>query len=188
MQKWPVARRGLGRFERTTADLLILRATCNTGAGFVAAFQEGSMRSNVCRFLFAVVPFATCASLCGSARAAPGSPFDGSWQATLACKVTPDGLGKPYSWDFTGAVRNGFVTMQHGQKGMRASAALSGKIGAGGDAMLRLNGIAGDAGYNIGYLKAGTPIHFSASVHFDATHGDGSRDDGRDCALHFMKQ
>jgi len=145
------------------------------------------MKRSVRKILLGVVPAIACVSAGGPAHAA-ASPFDGSWQATLDCMVTRDGLGKPFSWDLRGDVRNGFMTMQHGRTGMQNSGTLTGKIGAGGDAMLHMNGIAGDPSYNIGNVKAGSPIHFSASVHFDATRGDGARNEGRDCALHFIKQ
>jgi hypothetical protein len=64
---------------------------------------------------------------------------------------------------------------------------LNGSIGAGGDATLTMTGRTGVPAYAVKHVAKHSPIHYTASAHFDATSGSGKRIQQRSCDLSFAK-
>jgi hypothetical protein len=145
------------------------------------------------RIIVAIFKASACIGL-GAAMASPGdvafavgsSPFDGNWTVGIYCTVAPDGA-KAYRWELTAAVQGGALSGQYGDVGAINSGTLTGKIKPSGDAVLRMKGRTGDAGYTIGKVNPGSPYQYTANVHFDGAHASGKRNEGRECTLDFSK-
>jgi len=128
---------------------------------------------------------AACPSL--PAQSAGNQVFDGTWNVAVACAKAPDGA-LPYSWLFSAEVRRGAVLGHYHKPETVPSGTLSGQIGADGAALLIMQGLTGDNTYTLGNVSPGTPFHYTITAHFDAGHGTGKRNEGRDCALDFVKR
>jgi len=114
------------------------------------------------------------------------SPFDGAWSVVVACSDFGDVKG--YTLRFPANVRGGrfsgrFVnptdSLNYGD--------LTGAIAASGDALLTMNGSAGAPDLNLHHAARYSRMHYTASVHFDATSGSGKRIEERPCSLSFAK-
>jgi hypothetical protein len=121
------------------------------------------------------------------ALSAANQVFDGTWNVSVACAQAPDGA-LSYSWLFSAEVRRGTISGNYNKPGTVPSGTLSGQIGAGGDALLIMQGLTGNTGYTLGKVNPGTPFHYTITAHFDAGHGTGKRNEGRGCALDFVKR
>jgi hypothetical protein len=124
---------------------------------------------------------------CLTAQSAAYQVFDGTWNVTVACAKAPDGA-LPYSWYFQADVRKGAMLGHYQKPEAIPSGTLSGQIGADGDALLLMEGLTGDVGHTLGKVNPGTPFRYSITAHFDANHGTGKRNEGRACALDFVKR
>jgi hypothetical protein len=113
-------------------------------------------------------------------------PFDGSWNVIVACAVAPDGA-KGYTWQFAAQVRDGSLIGQYNQPGNIPSGTLSGQIQPTGEAHLTMNGLTGEPDYSLSRVRAGSPIHYTATAQFTARAGTGRRDQARSCDLTFSK-
>ena len=120
----------------------------------------------------------------GPSLAAGG--FDGAWNVELSCPAYGEAEG--FVWRFPARVSGGHLS----GKWVSSSDAmnyqvLTGNIGAGGDALLTMNGRTGASNYTIHHDAPHTTSHFTASVHFDATSGSGRRNEHRPCDLRFSR-
>jgi len=122
--------------------------------------------------------------LSGERTAAQGQ-FDGAWAVQQTCPTV--GNAKGYTLNFDMAVTGGQVLGQRGPKGAPDSSTLAGQIGADGTAHLRVDGLTGDASYNIGGTSAGQPYSFPVSATFHQESGTGTRTDSRPCTFAFRK-
>jgi hypothetical protein len=113
--------------------------------------------------------------------------FDGTWNVSVACAKAPDGA-LPYSWLFSAEVREGAILGHYHKPETVPSGTLSGHIGVDGDALLVMQGLTGDNPHTLGHVGPGTPFHYTITAHFDADHGTGKRNEGRACALDFVKR
>jgi hypothetical protein len=121
------------------------------------------------------------------AQSAANQVFDGTWNVTVACAKAPDGA-LPYSWLFPADVRGGAILGHYQKPEAVPSGTLSGQIGADGDASLIMQGLTGNIGHTLGKVTPGTPFRYTIKAHFDAQHGTGNRNEGRACALDFVKR
>lgn len=128
---------------------------------------------------------AACPSLL--AQPAGKQVFDGTWNVTIACAKAPDGA-LPYSWLFPADVRRGAVLGHYNKPETVPSGTLTGQIGADGEALLFMEGLTGKIGYTLGKVSPGTPYRYTIKAHFDADHGTGKRNEGRACAVDFVKR
>jgi hypothetical protein len=131
------------------------------------------------------VLFAACPSF--PARSAGSHVFDGMWNVSVACAKAPDGA-LPYTWLFSAEVRGGALLGHYKSPGTVPSGTLSGQIGGDGSALLIMQGLTGDYGHTLGGVGPGKPYHYTVTAHFDADHGTGKRNEGRDCAVDFVKR
>ena len=114
------------------------------------------------------------------------SPFDGTWSVVVVCSDVGDVKG--YTWNFPAHVRGGQFSGKFVNSDDSLNyGVLTGAIGASGDALLTMNGSAGSPVYNIRHAPQYTKIHYTASAHFDATSGSGTRTEQRPCSLSFTK-
>jgi hypothetical protein len=112
--------------------------------------------------------------------------FDGSWNVTVISPTEGDVEG--YVWQFPARVQNGRLSGKYVNPNDPGNyGALSGAIGAGGDALLTMTGRTGVPAYSVKHVAKHSPIHYSASAHFDATSGSGKRVQQRSCDLSFAK-
>jgi hypothetical protein len=121
------------------------------------------------------------------AQPAGNQVFDGTWNVTVACAKAPDGA-LPYSWLFSAEVRRGAIVGHYQKPEHVPSGTLSGQIGTNGDASLIMQGLTGNTGYTLGKIDPGSPFHYTITARFDAKHGTGKRNEGRDCGLDFVKR
>jgi hypothetical protein len=128
---------------------------------------------------------AACLSL--PAQSAANHVFDGTWNVSVACAKAPDDA-LPYSWLFSAEVSRGAILGHYHKPGTVPSGTLSGQIDADGDALLIMQGLTGNIRYTLGNVNPGAPFHYTITAHFDADHGTGKRNEGRDCALDFVKR
>jgi hypothetical protein len=121
------------------------------------------------------------------AWSADNQVFDGTWNVTVGCAKAPDGA-LPYTWLFLAEVQRGSMLGYYHKPGTVPSGTLSGQIGAGGDAVLTMQGLTGNTNYTVGYLNPGTPFRYTITSHFDSAHGTGKRNEMRNCVLDFVKR
>ena len=128
---------------------------------------------------------AACPSL--PAQSAGNQVFDGTWNVSLGCAKAPDGA-LPYTWSFSAEVQRGSILGYYNKPGIVPSGTLSGQIGAGGDALLIMQGLTGNTNYTVGYANPGTPFRYTITAHFDSANGTGKRNEMRNCVLDFVKR
>lgn len=113
--------------------------------------------------------------------------YDGTWNVNVNCPDSDDAKG--YTWDFTAEVSGGHISgkwVSSHDSGNHV--VMTGAIGASGDALLSFNGSTGPSEYAVHHLAPHSPLHFTASAHFDARSGSGSRNGHwRACSLAFSK-
>jgi hypothetical protein len=112
--------------------------------------------------------------------------FDGGWNVTVNCPTEGDVDG--YVWQFPARVQNGRLSGKYvNPRDPENYGVLSGAIGAGGDATLTMTGKTGVPAYSVRHVAKHSPIHYTASAHFDTTSGSGKRVEQRSCDLSFAK-
>jgi len=113
--------------------------------------------------------------------------FDGSWQTTVSCEPSRGAFG--YSFRFESAVADSVLHGLHGTEGEPSSLKIDGKIGADGASKLYAIGHTGSKEYVPGRdTPRGTEYSYNIDAHFDGTHGNGTRVEGRPCTFTFEKQ
>jgi hypothetical protein len=130
-----------------------------------------------------IVALSTVAA--GSASLA-ATPFDGRWSVALHCPSAPDGA-KPFSWQFSGVVKDGVLAAEHGVLGRPAYLSVHGSIEPSGKANLVAEGVTGTAGYNINAVGAGVPYRFDVLAQFEAKTGSGYWMTTRRCDFTFFR-
>ena len=117
--------------------------------------------------------------------AAGAGPFDGTWNAEVDCPDVGDVRG--YNWVFSAQVSSGVLTGHYQSPTTSGMGTLKGRIRPDGEGVLTMIGRTGPEERTIGHARAGTPIYYTANVHFDANSGSGMRNERRACALKFTK-
>ena len=107
------------------------------------------------------------------AAAADSSRFDGKWGVILGCPKAADGA-RPFTFEFTAAVRQGNFHGEHGVAGRPGWLALDGRIQLDGTANLAARGLTGDPHYNINQTAQAVPYEYDVSARFDARQGAGN--------------
>ena len=140
------------------------------------------------RLLLRIVVAAALAAGVASAGAAP-SAFDGAWNVTLTCPPhnAEDDDAKGYTHRFPATVEGGMLRGTHGSDGEPGWHDLHGRIGADGDASLRLDGIVSNPKYAINGAQRGKPYSYRVEAHFDERNGAGRRLTGRACEFQFTR-
>ncbi len=132
---------------------------------------------------------AAAALAAGFAAQAEPSAFDGAWNVTLICPPhnAEDDDAKGYTHRFPATVEGGVLRGTHGSDGEPGWHDLHGRIGANGDASLRLDGIVSNPKYAINGAQRGKPYTYRVKAHFDERIGTGQRLTGRACELRFTR-
>ena len=117
--------------------------------------------------------------------AAGAGPFDGMWNVEVDCPDVGDVQG--YNWRFSATVADGVLTGHYQSPTNSGMGTLSGRIRPDGQAPLTMVGRTGPQAKTLYHERAGSPIHYTADVHFDAHSGSGTRNGPRACALTFTK-
>ncbi len=121
----------------------------------------------------------------GRALPAGAGPFDGTWNVEVDCPDVGDVRG--YNWRFSAQVSSGVLSGHYQSPTTSGMGSLSGRIRPDGQAVLTMVGRTGPEDRTIGHARAGTPIRYTANVHFDANNGSGMRNERRACSLTFTK-
>jgi len=120
------------------------------------------------------------------AHAAPaGDRFDGQWTAFLTCPASRDAAS--YNFEFGVVIRNGVLHGEHGRSGEPAWLTLDGMLQGDGSAQLTAKGLTGMEAYSIGNVRKQTPYFYHVDARFDATAGQGTRQELRPCTYKFTK-
>jgi len=117
--------------------------------------------------------------------AAGAGPFDGMWNVEVNCPDVGDVRG--YDWRFSAQVSGGVLSGHYQSSTTSGMGTLSGRIRPDGQALLTMVGRTGPEERTLYHERAGAPIHYTVSAHFDATSGSGRRNERRACALSFAK-
>jgi hypothetical protein len=117
--------------------------------------------------------------------AAGAGPFDGTWSVEVDCPDVGDVRG--YNWRFSAQVSSGVLSGHYQSPTTSGMGTLSGRIRPDGQAVLTMVGRTGPEEMTLYHERAGSPIRYTANVHFDANSGSGSRNERRACALTFTK-
>jgi hypothetical protein len=121
----------------------------------------------------------------GRGFAAGAGPFDGMWNVEVDCPDVGDVRG--YNWRFTAEVSGGVLSGHYQSPTTSGMGNLSGRIRPDGQATLTMVGRTGPEEMTLYHERAGSPIRYTATVHFDAHSGSGMRNERRACALRFTK-
>ena len=113
--------------------------------------------------------------------------FNGTWQVTLACPTSPQGvLG--FMFVFPATVSDGHLHGQYGTPGWAPSVTYDGTIQPDGRAEITANGLTGDANYNVAQTRKGVAYAYRLVAQFDAARGHGHRTEIRPCDVDFVRQ
>jgi hypothetical protein len=121
----------------------------------------------------------------GRGDAAGAGPFDGMWNVEVDCPDVGDVRG--YNWRFSAQVSGGVLSGHYQSSTNSAMGTLSGRIRPDGQAVLTMVGRTGPEEVALYHERPGSPIRYTANVHFDAHGGSGMRNEKRACALTFTK-
>jgi hypothetical protein len=117
--------------------------------------------------------------------AAGAGPFDGAWSVEVDCPDVGDVRG--YNWRFSAQVVSGVLSGHYQSPTTPGTGTLSGRIRPDGQAVLTMVGRTGPEEMTLYLERAGSPIRYTANVHFDAHSGSGMRNERRACRLTFTK-
>jgi len=117
--------------------------------------------------------------------AAGAGPFDGAWNVEVDCPDVGDVRG--YNWRFSASVASGVLTGHYQSPTNSGMGTLSGRIRPDGQSVLTMVGRTGPEEMTLYHERPGSPIRYTANVHFDANSGSGMRNERRACALKFTK-
>jgi hypothetical protein len=117
--------------------------------------------------------------------AAGAGPFDGMWNVEVDCPDVGDVRG--YNWRFSAQVSGGALSGHYQSPTNSGMGTLSGRIRPDGQAVLTMVGRTGPEEMTLYHERAGSPIRYTANVHFDANSGSGMRNERRACRLTFTK-
>ena len=117
--------------------------------------------------------------------AAGAGPFDGAWSVEVDCPDVGDVRG--YNWRFSAQVASGVLTGHYQSPTNSGMGSLSGRIRPDGQALLTMVGRTGPEEMTLYHERPGSPIRYTANVHFDARGGFGKRNERRACTLTFTK-
>lgn len=113
------------------------------------------------------------------------SSSDGAWTGRQTCPAT--GQAKGFTHTFGMTVTGNRVLGQLGTKGTPDSFTMIGQIAPDGSATLQVNGLTGDAAYNVGGVATGQPYSYTVSATFQQNSGTGTRIHVRPCTFTFAK-
>jgi hypothetical protein len=161
------------------ADAARIRSEAQAAAARAKSDTEAAVREADTKVVKAAV--ATPSAAAGDAR------YDGTWNVTVDCEATPDGvLG--FRREFDAQVKSGFLRGEQGIEGKPGWLRLQGTIQPDGNATLNAQGTTDNPKYSAGKVAAGTPFSYGVTAHFDANRGTGRRLQLRPCDLHFVKR
>jgi hypothetical protein len=92
-----------------------------------------------------------------------------------------------YNWRFSAQVASGVLTGHYQSPTNSGMGTLSGRIHPDGQALLTMVGRTGPEEMTLYHERPGSPIRYTANVHFDANSGSGMRNERRACRLTFTK-
>jgi hypothetical protein len=121
----------------------------------------------------------------GRGLAVGAGPFDGMWNVEVDCPDVGDVRG--YNWRFSAQVASGVLTGHYQSPTNSGMGTLSGRIHPDGQALLTMVGRTGPEEMTLYHERPGSPIRYTANVHFDARGGSGMRNERRACTLTFTK-
>ena len=112
--------------------------------------------------------------------------FDGKWQTTVTCDASRGALG--FSYQFVSEVKDGTFHGIRGTEGQPSSLVIDGTISEDGAGKLYAAGYTGSKEFVPGTdTPRGTSFGYNIRAHFDERHGEGTRIEGRSCALKFER-
>jgi hypothetical protein len=127
-------------------------------------------------------------AVAGAAPAAQPSPFDGAWNAVLACPNSADGRALAFSFAFDAVVKDGLLHGERGVAGEPGWLRLDGPIAADGSASLVAEGVTNIPRYTIDNVPKGTRYKHAVEARFDQKHGAGSWITIRTCDFTFDRR
>lgn len=123
----------------------------------------------------------------GEPAAVDKKRFDGTWDATLVCPRTKDGVFG-YAYQFVATVKDGIFHGEHGSPDKSPHFSFDGTIKPDGSSIITASGVTGDPKFAVRGVKRNTPVIYHIETIFSGSKAAGKRLEIRECSLTCYKR